>query len=71
MRRILLVMLAAAGLGLAGTAGASAAPANGQVITDTAAIMDIAATQVGWHGRWRSHYRWGSRRWWPRRRWWG
>ena len=73
MRRILLVVLAAAGLGLAGTASVSAAPVNGQVITDTTAIMDIAATQVGLHGRYRSHWRWGSRgrgwRW--RRRWWG
>jgi hypothetical protein len=43
------------------------------VITDTAAIMDIAAAQVGWHGRYRSHWRWGSRggRWRWRRRWWG
>src|SRR5258707_8831894 len=63
MRRILLAMLVAAGMGLAGTSGASAVPVNG------AAIGDIAAdhvTQVQWgHGRWGSfggggHGRWGS-----------
>src|SRR5260370_16643298 len=62
MRTILLAMLVAAGMGLAGTSGASAVPVNG------AAIGDIAAdhvTQVQWgHGRWRSfggggHGRWG------------
>src|SRR5258708_3827389 len=62
MRTILLAMLVAAGMGLAGTSGASAVPVNG------AAIGDIAAdhvTQVQWgHGRWGSFGggpgRWGS-----------
>jgi hypothetical protein len=63
MRTILLAMLVAAGMGLAGTSGASAVPVNG------AAIGDIATdhvTQVQWgHGRWGSfggggHGRWGS-----------
>jgi len=69
MRAILLAGVAALGIGLLGTSGASAAPANGIVIDRSAAVVDQSVTQqVGWHGRWRSHWRWGSRGW--RRGWW-
>jgi hypothetical protein len=60
MRSILIATVVAAGIGLAGTAGATAAPINAIVIKDIAALSD-SATQVGWHNRWRSHWRWGSR----------
>ena len=69
MRTILIIGLTAAGIGLAGTSGASAAPVNGAVIGDLAIATDHV-TPVQWgHYRWRSyggHYRWGSRGW---RRW--
>ena len=55
MRAILLAMLVAAGLGLAGTSGVSAAPASGAVIGDAATATDHV-TQVRW-----GHWRWGSR----------
>ena len=62
MRALVLAGAAAIGIGLLGTSGASAAPANGIVIDRSAAVIDQAAPQeVGWHGRWRSHWRWGSR----------
>lgn len=67
MRRILIVGLAAAGIALAGTSGASAAPVNGAVIDDLATATDHV-TPVQWgHWRWGSrgyyggHWRWGSR----------
>jgi hypothetical protein len=63
MRMILLATLIAAGIGVLGASGASAAPANGISIRDALQITDV--TQVGWHGWRRSHWRWGSRR-----RWW-
>jgi hypothetical protein len=63
MRIILIVGLAAAGLGLAGTSGASAVPVNGAVIDDLATATDHG-TPVQWgHWRWGSrgyHWRWGS-----------
>ena len=54
MRGILLAMLVAAGIGLAGTAGVSAAPINGAVIGDAAnATSPVETVQ---------HWRWGTRR---------
>jgi hypothetical protein len=58
MRTILIVGLAAVGIGLAGTAGASAAPVNGAVIRNLATATDHVTTV--------QHWRWGSRGW---RRW--
>jgi hypothetical protein len=73
MRALVLAAAAAVGIGLLGTSGGSAAPANGIVIDRSAAVIDQAAPQeVGWHRRWRSHHRWGSRghwRWGSRRYW--
>ena len=63
MRTILIAMLAAAGIGLLGTTGASAMPANGLSTQDTAAVTD-QVTKTGGHWRWGSrggHWRWGSR----------
>jgi len=55
MRAILLAMLVAAGIGLVGTAGVSAAPISGAVIGDAAtATSPVAQVQ---------HWRWGSRGW--------
>ena len=77
MRGILLAMLVAAGIGLVGTAGVSAAPVNGAVIGD-AASTTTPIEQVQ-HWRWGSggHWRWGSRgpgrrchRPWSSRWWW-
>jgi len=63
MRKTLIMGLAMAGIGLAGTSGASSAPANGAVIGDLATATD-RATPVQWgHWRWGSrgyHWRWGS-----------
>ncbi len=63
MRTILIIGLTTAGIGLAGTSGASAAPVNGAVINDLATATDHV-TPVQWrHYRWRSyggHYRWRS-----------
>jgi hypothetical protein len=56
MRTILVVSLVAAGMGLAGTSGVSALPANGAVIGDAATAADHF-TPVQWGG----HWRWGSR----------
>jgi hypothetical protein len=64
MRTVLIAIIAAAGIGLAASAPASAAPANGVVIKDTAKLTVAEAQQVGWHNRRRSHWRWGSRRGW-------
>jgi hypothetical protein len=55
MRTILLAMLVAAAIGLAGTSGVSAVPVNGAVIGDLAkATGSVAQVQGG-------HWRWGSR----------
>jgi len=69
MRGILLAMLVAAGIGLAGTAGVSAAPINGAAIG--AAADTTGAVEHVQHWRWGSggrrwggrggHWRWGSR----------
>ena len=70
MRGILLAMLVAAGIGLAGTAGVSAAPINGAVIGDAANVTSPVETVQHWrcgsggHWLWGSrggHWRWGSR----------
>jgi hypothetical protein len=72
MRGNLLAMLVAAGVGLAGTAGVSAAPINGAVIGDAATAASPVEQVQHWrwgsggHGRWGSrggggHWRWGSR----------
>ena len=64
MRGILLAMLVAAGIGLVGSAGVSAAPINGAAIGDAAtAASPVEQVQ---HWRWGSgggggHWRWGSR----------
>jgi hypothetical protein len=61
MRGIFLAMMVAAGIGLAGTAGVSAAPVSGAVIGDAAnATSTVEHVQ---HWRWGSggHWRWGSR----------
>jgi hypothetical protein len=75
MRGIVFAGATAIAVSLLGTVGASAAPANGIAIDRSAAVIDQATTQeVGFHGRWRSHWRWGSRgggHWrWGSRRWW-
>jgi ABC-type glycerol-3-phosphate transport system substrate-binding protein len=64
IRTTLIAGLAAAGIGLAGTSGASAVPANGTVINDLATTTDHV-TPVRWWG----HWRWGSRGYYHRR--WG
>jgi hypothetical protein len=62
MRGILLAMLVAAGIGLVGSAGVSAAPINGAAIGNAAtAASPVEQVQ---HWRWGSrggHWRWGSR----------
>jgi len=68
MRGILLAMLLAAGIGLVGSAGVSAAPINGSVIGDAANAASPVETVQHWRwgsrGRWGGrggHWRWGSR----------
>lgn len=80
VRAIVIVGLAAAGIGLKGTSEASAAPVNGAIIDDLATatdqVMPIRFGSRGHHWRWGSRgyhrrrwgygsrWRWGSRRWW-------
>jgi len=61
MRGILLAMLVAAGIGLVGSPGVSAAPINGAAIGNAAAATNPVETVQHW--RWGSggHWRWGSR----------
>jgi hypothetical protein len=69
MRGILLAMLIAAGIGLVGPAGVSAAPINGAAIGNAADATSPVETVQHWrwgsggHWRWGSggHWRWGSR----------
>jgi len=70
MRTILMAMLVAAGIGLAGTSGGSAAPVNSAAILDAADAIGPMDQVQHWrwgsrgrffHGRYRSHWRWGSR----------
>jgi hypothetical protein len=63
MRGTLLAVIAAAGIGLAGVGGVSAAPINGSVIGDAADAASQVETVQHW--RWGSgggggHWRWGS-----------
>ena len=60
MRMIIVAGLPAAGIGLAASSGASAAPANGAIIGDLA-TANGQVTKVQ-HWRWGSggHWRWGS-----------
>ena len=64
MRGLLLAMLVAAGIGLVGSAGVSAAPINGAAIGNAADAASPVTTVQHW--RWGSgggggHWRWGSR----------
>ena len=62
MRTILIAGFTAAGIGLAATSGAVAAPVNGAAIGDLATATDPVITVQHW--RWGSHgghWRWGSR----------
>ena len=68
MRGILLAMLVAAGIGLVGSAGVSAAPINGAAIGNAADATSPVETVQHWRwgsrgGGWRrgGHWRWGSR----------
>jgi len=69
MRATLLAVVAAAGIGLAGASGVSAAPINGLAIGQAADATNQIETVQHWrwgsggHRRWGSggHYRWGSR----------
>ena len=69
MRATLLAVVAAAGIGLAGASGVSAAPINGFAIGQAADATNQIETVQHWrwgsggHRRWGSggHYRWGSR----------
>jgi len=55
MRLLVLATATALSIGLLGTSGTSAAPANGAMIDRSAAVLDEAVTQeVGGHSRWRS-----------------
>ena len=62
MRAILLAMLVAAGIGLVGSVGVSAAPINGAAIGNAADATSPVETVQHW--RWGSrgggHWRWGS-----------
>ena len=59
MKRVVLVTATALSVGLVAASGASAAPANGVIIDQSAAVLDQAVVQeVGArHERWRSEMR--------------
>jgi hypothetical protein len=62
MRTILIVGMTVAGIGLAGTSAASAAPVNGAIIGDLATATDHVTTVQHWRwGSYGGHWRWGSR----------
>jgi hypothetical protein len=61
MRKILIASLVIAGMGFVGASATSAAPVNNSVLQQLTDMNNTNVTQVGWHGRWRSHWRWGSR----------
>jgi hypothetical protein len=62
MRTMLIAGLTAAGLGLAATTGASAAPVNSAVIGDIANTNSNVTKVQHWRwGSWGGHWRWGSR----------
>jgi hypothetical protein len=54
MRLLVLATATALGVGLLGTSGASAAPANGIIIDRSATVLDQAVMQEVGHSRWRS-----------------
>jgi len=64
MRGIILAVVTAAGIGLVGTAGVSAAPVSGAAIGNAA--NETSTVEHVQHWRWGSggHYRYGSRRAW-------
>jgi hypothetical protein len=57
MRIILIAALVGAGIGLACTSGASAAPINGTVIKDAAATSGAMTEEVGYRRRHHCRYR--------------
>jgi len=70
MRAIFVAMLLALGIGLIGTSGSIAAPANGIAIGEAIGITDSVTQVQHWRfrsgGHWRfgsrgPHWRWGSR----------
>ena len=64
MRKVLIASLIAAGIGLTAAPAGQAAPVNNTVLKqliDMDSVTTNDVTQVGWPGRWRSHWRWGSR----------
>ena len=61
MRGTLLAMLVAAGVGLAGTAGVSAAPINGAAIGNAANTANTVEQVQHWRYGSGGHRRWGSR----------
>jgi hypothetical protein len=61
MRKILIASLVVAGIGFVGAPATQAAPVNSGVLQQLTEMNKSDVTQVGWHGRWRSHWRWGSR----------
>ncbi len=62
MRTVIVAALTAAGIGLAATTGASAAPANGATIGDLANATGHVTTVQHWRwGSYGGHWRWGSR----------
>jgi hypothetical protein len=56
MRAIFVVALMALGLAFVGTSPISAAPANGSVIGNAAAVNQVV-DQVHWRHEWRPHWR--------------
>ena len=61
MRMNIVAGLTAAGIGLAATTGASAAPANGAIIGDLATATGQVTTVQHWRwGSYGGHWRWGS-----------
>ncbi len=69
MRAIILAATVAVGIGLIGISNASAAPANGVTINESAntnqSIVKVQHWRWGSHGRWhhRCHYRYRSWGW--------
>jgi len=61
MRKILFASLVVAGIGFVAAPATQAAPVSTGVLQQLSEMNKSDVTQVGWHGRWRSHWRWGSR----------
>lgn len=60
MRKFLIASLVVVGVGALGVTSGPAAPVNNSVFKQLS-DMNSSTEQVGWHGRYRSHWRWGSR----------